>query len=92
MFSPNELNFLADYYNEYPTNNQIKFAQGIQSYFNEYPYDWPINIGDLLAKIILMPPYQFSNLLSMLKDFWQMEDEPDANTRFDQLGLLMLEY
>lgn len=89
MFSTNELNFLADYFSEYPTNNQIQFAQGINRYYQLYPYDWPINVGDLLEKVVFMPPHQFKNLLAMLRDFWQMEEESDANTRFQQLGLLL---
>ena len=87
MFSTDELNFLADYYQEYPEQNQIKFAQGMNRYYAEFPYDWEINIGDLLEKIIFMPPHQFRNLNCMLRDFWQME-ESDADDRFEKLGLL----
>lgn len=87
MFTTDELNFLCDYWKEYPNNEQTKFAQGINRYYLQYPYDWDINLGNLLEKIIFMPPHQFKNLICMIRDFWQME-EADADERFEKLGLL----
>ena len=88
MFTTDELNFLCDYYQESPEQNQIKFAQGINRYYSEYPLDWDINVGDLLEKIIFMPPHQFKNVVAMLRDFWQMEEDT-ADERFEKLGLLL---
>lgn len=87
MFDTEELNFLCDYWKEYPNSEQIKFAQGINRYYLEYPYDWDINLGDLLEKIIFMPPHQFKNVVAMIRDFWQMEEDT-ADERFEKLGLL----
>lgn len=89
MFSTDELNFLCDYWKESPSNNQIQFAQGITRYYLQYPYDWDINLGDLLEKIIFMPPHQFRNIICMIRDFWQMEEVDTADERFEKLGLLL---